>query len=784
MKKILLFAITLLVSTAAFAEDDPAPIDATPQKSLPATRPKVGIVLSGGGAKGMAHIGVLKALEELEIPVDYIVGTSIGSIIGGIYALGYSAAQMDSLVHSQDWELLMKDKINRRQLSYEDKKTKEKCVVTIPFLTPKTFGDEMQEYRQEDSDEMGPFPATPKKKGVLNEIPMALVEGQNLHQLFTKLSVGYQDSIDFNTLPIPFACVAVDVNTKEEVVFHGGDIVNAIRSSMSIPAYFVPIKDGRKTLVDGGMLNNFPVDVVREMGADIVIGVDLHYHKKMVQEDVETIPEMVNSMLSIMNGEKYYEGRKNADILICPDTKDFGILAFDEESITALEGRGYSAAQEEIKSLKDLSDLMKRYPKKCSLNAPKAINLEQDSVFISQVSITGANPKEMSWLLDRTDIKPGEYLDGSELDKSIEMFYNTRAFKKVTYSVAGKDNNYNLKVRFTPERLHQFGIGFRFDSEEKAAILASFSFNRHKIFGNKFDVDLELAQNSSAVLKYGYTFKNLLQFNASATFRNILADLYDYGVRTSSTKVNYFRGDINFEIKKYLNTDIKVGACYDNYKFVSALEFYDDYVYEDMPEIKGYAANVYARYDFDNFTDPYFPHRGMRMEVMGSWYPDLYKDDVSRNVYGLNLNWQLVIPFGSRFAAIPQLYNRWMLGNLGESVYKNYFGGYMKGRYLETQLPFVGTNHCNTAYDCVDIARLDLRLNHYKNHYITLMANYMLDFQQFDELFSTDEFAARRQSFGAALSYSVDTFIGPVQLIGHWSNLSKFGMYFQLGYNF
>lgn len=756
-------------------------IDGTPQKSLPATRPKVGVVLSGGGAKGMAHIGALKALEELEIPVDYIVGTSIGSIIGGIYALGYSADQMDSLVHSQDWGMLMKDQIKRRQLSYDDKKTKEKCIVTIPFLTPKTFGDEMQEHRQEDPDEMGPFPATQKKKGVLNEIPMALVEGQNLHHLFSKLSVGYQDSIDFNTLPIPFACVAVDVNTKEEVVFHGGDIVTAIRSSMSIPAYFAPIKSGSHTLVDGGMLNNFPVDVVREMGADIVIGVDLHYHKKLVQDNVETIPEMVNSMLSIMNGEKYYAGRANADIIICPDTRNFGILDFDEASISALEDEGYKAAQVEINSLKELSELMKRYPKKQPA-APKAINLDQDSVFISQLSVTGGDPSEMTWLLDRTELKPGTYLSGTDLDDAIDMFYNTKAFKKVTYSVAGKEDNYNLKVKFTPERVHQFGIGFRFDSEEKASILASFSFNRHKIFGNKLDIDLELAQNSSAIVKYGYTFKSMLQFNASTTFRNIIADLYDYGIRNASYKVNYFRGDVNLELKRFPNTDVKVGACFDNYKFLSALEFYDEI--PDDTSITGYSSNIYARYDFDNFTDPYFPKRGMRMEIMGSFYPDIHKNDVDEHFFGLNLNWQLVIPFGDRFAAIPQLYNRWVMGNKGYTVYSNYFGGYMKGRYLDTQLPFVGTNNCNTAYDYVDIARVDFRLNHYKNHYITLMANGMVDYTGLDQLFSTEEIVARRISYGAALSYSVDTFIGPVQLIGHWSNISKFGMYFSLGYNF
>ncbi|MGX8707515.1 MAG: patatin-like phospholipase family protein, partial [Bacteroidales bacterium] len=230
MKKLLttVLLFTILLPVLWAEETNP---EAAPQRK----RPKVGLVFSGGGAKGMSHIGALKVIEEMGIPVDYVVGTSIGSIIGGFYALGYNADELDSLVRSQNWDLLMKDQVARRDIAFAFKEDNDRYILSIPFYSHKNLTEETE--------------AQKGSRGILRNVPGALVRGQNLDQLFTKLSVGYQDDIDFNTLPIPFACVAVDLNTKEEVVFHSGNIVTAIRASMSIPAYFTPVRFGDKYLV-------------------------------------------------------------------------------------------------------------------------------------------------------------------------------------------------------------------------------------------------------------------------------------------------------------------------------------------------------------------------------------------------------------------------------------------------------------------------------------------------------------------------------------------------------
>ena len=229
-----------------------------------AQRPKVGVVLCGGGAKGASHVGVLKVLEENNIPIDYIVGTSMGGIVAGLYAIGYSASELDSLILVQDWDFLLSDRIPRSSRMFERKQNQDKFVLQIPFGSG-------------DYSRLGP--REPRKPddpvALLNNIPLAVVNGQNIYNLFTQLSVGYQDSLDFSRMPIPFACVAVDVKNKEEVVFKSGNFVDAIRATMAIPGYFAPMRLGDRVFVDGGLLNNYPADVCKEMGADIIIGVVL-----------------------------------------------------------------------------------------------------------------------------------------------------------------------------------------------------------------------------------------------------------------------------------------------------------------------------------------------------------------------------------------------------------------------------------------------------------------------------------------------------------------------------
>ena len=176
-------------------------------------RKKVGLVLGGGGAKGVSHIGVLKVLEEAGIPIDYIAGTSMGAIVGGLYSIGYSAAEIDSMVASQDWQLLLSDRVKRDNLTFPEKENSERYVISLPF-------------------------GIDKKDRLVD----GMIKGQNLQNLFSNLTIGYHDSVDFRSFPIPFACVAVNLVDGKDYVFQKGSLPVAMRASMAIPAAFTPVK--------------------------------------------------------------------------------------------------------------------------------------------------------------------------------------------------------------------------------------------------------------------------------------------------------------------------------------------------------------------------------------------------------------------------------------------------------------------------------------------------------------------------------------------------------------
>ena len=760
MKKILL---TILLSALCLplvkAEEESTP---QPRK----TRPTVGLVLSGGGAKGMAHIGVLKMLEELEIPIDYVVGTSIGSIMAGFYSLGYTADELDSLVRSQDWDLLMKDRRGRRDISYENKKDDDRYLFKFPFMNHRSLAEETS------------ASSANQNKGLLRNMPSALVSGHNLDQLFTKLSVGYQDDIDFNTLPIPFACVAVDLNTKEEVVFHSGNIVTAIRASMSIPGYFAPVELGDKFLVDGGMLNNLPVDVVKEMGADYVITVDLHSFKKTRADNDQTIPEMVSTMLSIMNGEKYQSGRNASDIIIEPNTSAYGVLSFDEKSVEALVDSGVVAATRVLPQLRSLAAQLKEYPDTAVERPPKAINLGRDSVLISQMEIDGTDNEDMVWLMSKTDIGPGRFVSGKDMDDAMSFFYNTKCFRKINYSIAGKEGGYKLRVHFTPQRLHQAGIGFRFDSEEMASILVGVSLNKYKLFGSKLDTKLELGQNSNLTVSYGYTFRNLTRLNISTTLQHLTASFYDRTLNAdekfkyrliSDERINLFRVKADYQVTGWRNSDLKFGILHDNY---SCLVIDAGSSGQNLGEtFSSQIFQAYANWHFDNLDDSYYPRTGHQFNLLGS--ATLQYGTYS---YDARLDYKVAIPLGRKVTLIPQTWNRWNFG-IPLRYYRNMVGGYNAGRYAPWHFPFVGINNAHWTKAKTDIARIDLRANLFGEHYLTLVGNYLAEWDFDGEAFEGN--------LGAGIIYSVNTIVGPIQFCTHWSTLSRrVGFYFSLGYEF
>lgn len=258
-------------------------------------RPKIGLVLGGGGAKGAAQVGVLKHIEEAGVPIDYIVGTSIGSIIGGLYSVGYRSQQLDSLFTNMDWEELFSGSL----------------------------------------------------KGT-----------QQVSDIF-EAWLNLPDSVDFDSLPIPFRCVATDINTTQEVVISHGNMAKALRASMAIPGAFKPVKWDDMLLVDGGMHNNLPVDVAKEMGADVIIAIDLtqnkHEDRTFSLKETFGIGGILDWIVSRPDWKKYNKNRKMADIYINPDLKGYNATSFSPRDIRNMIFIGEEAGKKVVKQLTKLA---------------------------------------------------------------------------------------------------------------------------------------------------------------------------------------------------------------------------------------------------------------------------------------------------------------------------------------------------------------------------------------------------------------------------------------------
>lgn len=257
-------------------------------------RKKVAVVLSGGGAKGMAHIGALRVIEKAGIPIDIITGTSMGAIVGGLYAIGYDAHRLDSMVSVQDWSFLLTDKLEAHSPLLDNRERQNTYFLSKTFMLDRN--------------------RISKKSG-------GMIEGRNLEKLFDRLTAGYHDSIDFNRLPIPFACVATDIVDNSEYVMRGGVLSEAMRSSMAIPGVFSPVRKDSMVLVDGGLRNNFPVDIARQMGADVVIGVTVQEDLKEAY-DLKSTSDVLLQIVNINCKNKYDENLAMTDVPVCVNTKD------------------------------------------------------------------------------------------------------------------------------------------------------------------------------------------------------------------------------------------------------------------------------------------------------------------------------------------------------------------------------------------------------------------------------------------------------------------------------
>lgn len=787
--RIALAILLLSITVSAYSQDT------TSVKA----RPKVGLVLSGGGAKGAAHIGVLKYIEEAGIPIDYIAGTSMGAIVGGMYALGYSSDEILELISAVDWDRLISNQVDRQRTSYESKRRSRTQLATIPF----SVGTDTEELQS---------------RSFKNSLPTGIVTGDNLINLFNSLSVGYSDPIDFDQLPIPFLCIATNVVTGKADILDKGIFAKSLRASMAIPVLFDPVTISNTLYADGGLLNNFPAEQCRAMGADFVIGVSMSSGLEKDPANLSSPFSQIQQLKVIITDRDFDNYHKMCDIFISPELNGVGMLSFDAESVARMTSSGYEAAsrsEAEFQALKKLVFNDSTSGEEDSRTAKKAINILQNKILISGIEMDGVENDIEKWMRRKCTVRVGDMICKDDIDRSVSLYYGTGNYASITYTLhedSSAEGGYILRFKFIPNPPHDFGVGLRFDSQDMLSVLLHTGINSNRMSGFKADISTKLGGNQWLTAKFSYGHLLYPRINLSYNFRNSELDAYDMDALVMNMK--FLQHKFRLYLSENYSRTISVGVGLEADLLTPRKVMYQHYEASDRDYTQANTLGSFAYVHYDNLNKSSFATRGLAGKVDFTWKDMLFTPEGTNTMsYGsVTFGLEGYIPIiEERIVLIPQLYGSFLFGKgsvngISDSwsplfngpvpaypSMNNVIGGAEKGRYIDQQLPFIGIKNLSLAFNNVAVARADLRARLFGNHYLTAIFNYArssIDLKNFfkerDELVWGDLYDYNSSDWwGAGLRYSIDTKMGPLSFEISSSNISKnVNLYFSLGHYF
>ncbi|MBO7101703.1 MAG: patatin-like phospholipase family protein [Bacteroidales bacterium] len=592
-------------------------------------RPKVAVVLSGGGAKGVAHIGALRVIEEAGIPIDIICGTSMGSLIGALYSIGYTPEYLDSLVHAQDWSSLLSDRTDPSNLTLRQREEQNTYAIIRGLSSNR-----------------------PESGG--------LIRGRNLNRLFRQLCAGYLDSISFDSLPIPFACVATDLVTNTEVDFHNGSLIRAMRASMAIPGVFTPVRIGDMVLVDGGLRNNYPADLARQMGADIIIGVSVQ-GDPLTADEIGDAATVMMQIIDINTKHKYTENVEISDVFMQVDVHGYSAASFFPTAIDSLITRGEREARKHFDELKQLS---------------------------SQLSAASSHP----------------IINNREL---------------ITADRQPSTDNQQPSTGYRPPTSPIASIGFRFDTEEMGALQINAKLPIHTRLPMGIGGTLRLGRRLMARAEYSILTRRIgLAPTLAYTFRNNDIDLYTNGQR--SYNIRYYQHTAEFtpldlRLRNYL---IHAGIRWDYFDYYGQLLTANS---SNQPLTDDHYFSYYVTTDLNNENQWYFPSRGTRLHAAYHYRTDnLIGMDNYIGINDLSAHFRVNFPLSRRLTLQPMLYGRILIGDNIPMAFINAVGGEWFAHTVEQQLPFSGIGHIEKMDNQIIAAQLQAHYRILNNHYVLL----------------------------------------------------------------
>lgn len=706
-----------------------------PARSIPINEdngPRVGLVLSGGGAKGLAHISILKLLEEVDMPIDFISGTSMGSIVGGLYAIGYTAEEIEAIAINENWSRLFDDRVSRWLIPIEEKQWDSRYILSLP----------MEDFS------IG--------------LPSGVIGGQQIGKMLSRLTAHVHGTTDFDDFPIPFTAIATRLADGSAIVMRDGHLPDVLRASMSIPSIFAPVTVNGMMAIDGGVARNFPVIDVLEMGADFVLGVN-------ASTGTNEVDTTASSMLSVLNQTVFFhitETTRNqarlVDFMMQPEIGDFGMMDFDDVAKILTSADEYVAQyRNQLQQIADSLNALRSDPGKRHRFRPERVN----RITISEIEFLNPGNIDVTILFSELQLLEGGSYTIADIEMAVDRVFSLPFFNRVTYQLEPVgDDAHRILIHLNESNLDVFNVGMRYDNRKKASIILSTRLRNEYRRNATLRMSLRLGEEPMGDLQYFYYlgWRPKLGVNLTTNYTSHRNDLYNLANTTQATVVtdaffaeiwsgpvvsSFFIMGLGFRAEMY-NPSRVVG--------ITDLETNWRYIYRPK---------AFIWYDTRNAVE--FTQRGQEVRLVATqslkWADnaDIFGQYTAQWRFFLPLNSQLTV--GSRFFSSVSfdsypVHYRQALGGAP------YFAGFFEGEVHD---------------QWVVSAQLSVQAEVYNNRYVTVIGNAGRG-APWQNLDLTDHSIL----LGWGVSAGLNSIVGPIIVTLSGSSRNAILYDFRVGFNF
>lgn len=723
--KLLLLLIMILLGNIVHAQD---------KKPI-----KIGLALSGGGAKGLAHIGILKAIDSAGLKIDYISGTSMGAVIGSLYAIGYNGKEIEHIARTMDWDKMFSNKITLRALSMEEKDEYGKYAVEIPFENKK-----------------------------LN-LPTGALESEELWIKLSELYFPVHRIKNFNEFSIPFVSIATDISNAEPVVQKRGEIITAIRASMAIPGVFTTVLDSGRALVDGGVIRNFPVSDVIEIGANYVIGSNVA--EGLLPADKLTHPLLVLYQIASLIEKKGNKSQvAKSDLYIEQELDKFTAGSFEKSD--EIIDVGIDKGKTLFPYFKKLADSLQS-PNK--IENKKIDRLPQiQYVYISDFEIIGLKTITQAAFLHSINFDNNTSYAPYHFAEMMRRAYGTREYNYIHYKLLPLTDGSAKIVFSVEERSPTYGkLALHYNTFSGISLITNASTRNFLTPNSRSLITFNLSENFRVKAEHLQYFGRGKHFELipSIQYESFKVNSYSSLKKVGIYKLNYLLTDLKLQLANQRNYTTGLGIRYETEQFAPSLQ--------SASEFNGHNRYItnFAFLHFNNLNQPVYPDKGIKLynEIGWTMNQNSNNPNYSRAIFNFEfyklintkLNLFGLLQNGVNFSDQTNQFNGFYIGGLNK-MYRN-------------QIVFAGLQDITLRSQSVASAQLGLRWNLFSDLYLITRANVLVN----EFLHKTRTNQNAQWFTGGALTVSYKTLLGPIEISGMYSGNSKqLQSYVNVGFSF